>query len=81
VDGESSGKGHSEGHSKGHSKGHSEHHSVMNARERGALEMPVFCLNLCPDLYSTLAGVFKIYSIRIIVKLCKRTGPILALFK
>ena len=69
MDGESSGEGHSEGH------------SVMNVRERGTLEMPVFCLNLCPDIDSTLAGVFKIYSIWIIVKLCKRTGPFLALFK
>ena len=69
----------SKGHSKGHSKCHSEGHSVMN--KRGVLEMPVFHLNLCPDIDSTLAGVFKIYSIWIIVKLCKRTGPFLALFK
>ena len=59
MDGESSGKGHSEGHSECHCEGH----SMMNARERGALEMPVFCLNLCPDINSTLAGVFKIYCI------------------
>jgi len=69
VDGESSGEGHSEGH------------SMVNTRERGALEMLIFHLNLCPDIDSTLAGVFKIYSIWLIVKLGKRTGPFLALFK
>ena len=69
MDGESFGEGHSKGH------------SMMNARKRGMLDMPVFHLNLCPDIDSTLAGVFKIYSIWIIVKLCKRTGPFLALFK
>ena len=66
MDGESSGKGHSKGH------------SMMNVRERGMLDMPVFHLNLCPDMDSTLAGVFKIYRIWIIFKLCKRTGPFLA---
>ena len=56
-------------------------HSTMNVRERGTLEMLVFHLNPCPDIDSTLAGVFNIYSICIIVKLCKRTGPFWALFK
>ena len=70
-----------EGHSEGHSRCHSECHNVTNERERGTLEMLVFHLNLCPDIPPNLAGVFKIYSIWIIVKLCNRTGPFLALFK
>ena len=59
MGGESCGEGHGEGHSECHSK----HHSVMNVSERGMLEMPVFHLNLCPDIDSNLAGVFKIYCI------------------
>jgi len=53
---------------------------MTNARKRHVGDT-VFCLNLCADIDSTLVGVFKIYNIWIIVKLCKRTGPFLALFK
>ena len=55
----------------GHGKCHSKCHSATNVRKRGTLEMLVFHLNLCPDIDSTLVGVFNIYSIWIIVKLCK----------
>ena len=60
-------------------EGHSEGHSMTNVRRERCIGDTSICLNLCPDIDSTLVGVFKIYSIWIIVKLCKRTGPFLAL--
>jgi len=53
----------------------------VTARRTREREAPVFRYNLCPDIDYDLAGVFKIYWYLIIVKMCKRTGPIFSSFQ